>query len=169
MTGIDLMSTSRSTRFWQDGGKAVGPSPASTDRRLQEYDPDTFIYLDKLPDRVIGKLTERNLIKPRHVGRGYVAASAESLTRLLCAYASVLHEDSGGRLVPAIEQPAQARRIAAPSSDNKTCQGLVVMLYSAVTSQDGQELSKSPSLPGRTPSVDCDSWRTDPGAGPSLA
>jgi hypothetical protein len=117
---------------WQDDGKAVGPSSA-TGRRLQDYDPETFVYHEKLPEWIIDELIERKLIKPRPAESGYVADSAESLTRLLSAYATVLHEVSGGRLVPTIEQPAQARRIAAPSSDNETRQALVVMLHSAVT------------------------------------
>ena len=36
-------------------------------------------------------------------------------------------------------------------------------------SQDGQELSKSASLPGSAAPFDRDCWRTDPGAGPPLA
>jgi len=118
---------------WEDGSPAVGPSRVAADRDLPEYDPDTFLYPDKLPGAVTRELARRNLIRRRPDGPGYAAASAEFLDRLLAGYARVLQARSGGYLLPDVEDPGQARRIAAPVNTGETRQALVLALRGAVT------------------------------------
>jgi hypothetical protein len=117
---------------WEDGGPAVGPDlvPAGPDHA--EYDPDTFLYPDKLPEAMTRELARRHLIRPRPDGRGYTAASAEFLNRLLAGYARVLQARSGGYLLPDVEEPGQARRIAAPLNTGETRQALVLTLRGGV-------------------------------------
>jgi hypothetical protein len=118
---------------WEDGGAAAGPSPVSVGHQVTEYDPDTFMYPDKLPGMVTGQLTERKFIRPRPDGHGYTVTSAELLGRLLAVYARVLQERSGGVLLPDVEEPSQARRIAAPLNTGETRQALVLTVRGAVT------------------------------------
>jgi hypothetical protein len=119
-------------RAWQDGGSAVGSITPLADLLSLEYDPETFVYPGKLPIWVTEQLISRNILRPFPDGRGYVIASRDALDRLLAAYATVLYEIFDGRLVPDVEEPAQARRIAAPIGNGETCQGLVLTLRGAV-------------------------------------
>jgi hypothetical protein len=116
---------------WEDGGLAAGPQPVTVGRRPTEYDPDTYIYPDKLPSAVTQELAGRNLIERRPDGRGYTVTSIETLNQLLAAYARVLQEISDNCL-PDVEEPDQARRIAAPSNTEETRQALVLTLRGAV-------------------------------------
>lgn len=116
---------------WQDGALAAGPISPLTDRQLLEYDPHTFLYNEKLPDETIEQLVRLNLLRQRPDGH-YVATSADLLDRVLAAYVSVLCDTYGGRLVPDIQVPAQARRIAAPDAGENR-QALVISLMGAVT------------------------------------
>lgn len=120
------------TEDWQDGGPATGPAvPAG--RQVTEYNADTFLYPDKLPSLIIQELLRRNLIRSITYGRGYTVASAEVLDQLLAVYARVLQERSGGRLLPDVEEPAQARNIAAPLNTGETRQALVLTVRGALT------------------------------------
>lgn len=119
---------------WQDGGSAVGPPiSASTGPRPREDVHDRFIYQNKLPEWATDLLRSRHMLEPRPPGTGYVLASADAVDRLLAAYATVLCETFGGRLVPDVEEPAQARRIAAPSHAGGSRQAVVLTLRGAVT------------------------------------
>lgn len=117
---------------WEDDGPAVGPDPVPTRRSLAEYDPDTFLYPDKLPEGMTRELAKRDLIRPHADGRGYTAASAEFLDRLLAGYARVLQARSGGYLLPDVEEPGQAWRIAAPLNTGETRKALVLTLRGGV-------------------------------------
>jgi hypothetical protein len=64
-------------RGWEDDSSAAGPGWEATTSHLPRYNPDTFIYPDKLPDVVTTELARRNLITPRPGGGGYDVASAE--------------------------------------------------------------------------------------------
>jgi hypothetical protein len=120
-------------RAWQDGGSAVGPISPSADLPSLEYDPETFVYPAKLPTWVIGQLISRNILRSFPDGSGYVITSRDALDRLLGAYAAVLYKMFHGCMIPDVEEPAQARRIAAPTGDDGTRQGLVLTLRGAVT------------------------------------
>jgi hypothetical protein len=117
---------------WEDGSPATGPGRVPAGRGPAEYDPDTFLYPDKLPGAVTRELARRNVIEPRPDGHGYTAASAEFLNRLLAGYARVLQARSGGHLLPDVEEPGQARRIAAPLDNGETRQALVLALRGAL-------------------------------------
>ncbi len=119
------------SKTWQDDGSAVGPTPVTSNRPPFEYSPETFVYPNKLPNLLTEALIERNIIRPS--GMGYVVSSADILDDLLAAHAIALHKISYGRVVPDIEEPAQARRIAAPSGAGKTHQALVLALRGAIT------------------------------------
>jgi hypothetical protein len=120
------------SRGWQDGEPAAGPA-ATPDHRVTEYDADTFLYPGKLPGPVIRELARRSLIWSRTGSRGYTVAGGEILDQLLAIYARVLHERSGGRLLPDVEEPDQARRIAAPLAIGETRQALVLTVRGALT------------------------------------
>lgn len=119
-------------KAWQDGGSAVGPISPSAEHQPLEYDPETFVYPNKLPRWATEQLISWNMLRPLPHGKGYVISSRDALDRLLAAYATALHEIFDGRLVPDVEEPAQARRIAAPASTDETRQALVLTLRGAV-------------------------------------
>ena len=116
---------------WEDGSPAAGPSEVATGSHLARYNPDTFIYPDKLPYEVTTELTRRNLITPRPGGGGYDVASADILDQLLAIYARLLEAGSDGRLLPDVEEPGQARRIAAPLDTGNVREALVLTLRGA--------------------------------------
>jgi hypothetical protein len=116
---------------WQDGGPATGPA-VSAGNQVTEYDADTFLYPDKLPGPVIRELARRNLVRSLTDRGGYTVASAEVLDQLLAVYATVLQERSGGRLLPDVEDPGQARNIAAPLNTGETRQALVLTVRGAL-------------------------------------
>lgn len=119
------------TEDWLDGGAATGPAMSvSAGYEAAEYDPGTFLYPDKLPGPVIRELERRNLIRFLDI-RGYTVTNAEILDQLLAIYARVLHERSGGRLLPDVEEPGQARNIAAPLYTAETRQALVLTIRDA--------------------------------------
>ena len=113
---------------WEDGGPGPGPTRSAARVNLGEDDLKTFVYPDKLPETVITQLIRRKLIAPRPDGQGYTASSAEFLDRLLAGYARVLQARSGGRLLPDVEEPDQARRIAAPVNAGPSRQAIVLTL-----------------------------------------
>jgi hypothetical protein len=117
---------------WQDGGSAVGLVPDMADQLL-EYDAETFVYPDKFPEPVLEELKRLNLVE-RGLGGGYVMARAEALNWLLAAYASALAKSSEGRLIPDVEEPAQARKIAAPLGGAEGIrQAVVIAIRGAAT------------------------------------
>jgi hypothetical protein len=117
---------------WEDGSLGAGPTldPSAAQTR-HDYDADTFIYPDKLPHNIIRELVRRRLINVRPDGGGYTAANREVLDQLLAVYASVLQERSIGGLLPDVEEPDQARRIAAPNRAGNTRQALVLAIRGA--------------------------------------
>ena len=117
---------------WEDGGAGAGPSRETAAVELGGDDLDTFLYPDKLPGAVTRQLIGRGLIMARPDGRGYTASSAEFLDQLLAGYARVLQARSGGSLLPDVEEPNQARRIAAPVNAGESRQALVLTLHAGV-------------------------------------
>lgn len=117
---------------WEDAGPAAGPGLVAARRHLAGYDPDTFIYPDKLPDVVTRALARRNLIRPQPDSGGYTVASAELLDQLLAVYARLLQARSGGCMLPDVEEPGQARRIAAPLDTEDAHDALVLTLRGAI-------------------------------------
>ena len=97
------------------------------------HDPSRFLYEDKGAPRLYRELEERSWIERDPSERGYIMPSAEGLGRMLAFGASKLHASSRGRLVPDVAEPAQARRIAAPSDGEEIRQALVLAIRGAVT------------------------------------
>ena len=128
---ISIGTSFSRTKTWRDGGSAVGPIPATSNSPPFKYSPETFVYPNKVPNLLTEALIERNITRPS--GTGYIVSNADILDDLLAAHAIVLHEISYGRVVPDVEEPAQARRIAAPSGYENTRQALVLTLRSAIT------------------------------------
>jgi hypothetical protein len=116
---------------WEDGSPGAGPTLDPPAQTRHEYDAGTFIYPDKLSHDVIRELIRRRLINTRPDGGGYTVANREVLDQLLAVYASVLQERSIGGLLPDVEEPDQARRIAAPNRAENTRQALVLAIRGA--------------------------------------
>jgi len=72
----------------------------------------------------------RGLLSP--APGGYLVERPELLNRLLAAYACVLHQTSGGRLVPDTRTPVDSRRLAAPSLGAETQHALATSLPGVV-------------------------------------
>lgn len=142
---IDLSKTLEELRWigadapidaaWEDGAPAVGQTRPAEFIAGEEGsdDIDRFMYLEKLGPENVAELKRRGLLTPHPDGLGYVVWSAQVLDRLLAAAACMLHDVSHGRLVPYVETPVQARRLAAPSAPVDTRHAIVVELPGVVT------------------------------------
>jgi len=116
---------------WEDNSPGAGPPQDSSAPAGIDYNADTFIYPDKLPRPVTQELVRRRLINIRPDGVGYTVASPELLDRLLAVYARVLQERSIDGVLPDVEEPDQARRIAAPYGSGDTREALVLAIRGA--------------------------------------
>jgi hypothetical protein len=126
-----LIAASQRDNRWEDGSPGAGPTLDPSAQTRRDYDADSFIYPDKLPRIVIQELARRRLIDTRPDGYGYSVASPEVLDQLLAVYARVLQERSIGGLLPDVEEPDQARRIAAPNHAGSTREALVLAIRGA--------------------------------------
>jgi hypothetical protein len=118
---------------WRDGAPAVGRIPPRDETELRLNDPSMYVHPEKLPQALTVKLLDRKLIKPVRSGHGYEFSSPTILDDLLDAGACALYTLSGGRLLPDVAEPAQARRIAAPRASPQGADAVVLAVNGATT------------------------------------